>query len=77
MNAWVVDATPIWHDKNGKQHNAPSRPVFWDRLTEDGYNTAEIRDADSINGIVIDTDTMKIVQASGYTAERGLFCDLY
>lgn len=73
----IVSATPIFYDTNGHQHIKVTVPVFWDRLTEEGYNTDEIRDVDSINGVVINIDEKKIIQASGYTRERGLFCDMY
>ncbi len=73
----IVSATPIWYDAHGHQHSKPSVPVFWEVLEEKGYNTAEIRDADSINGVVLNLDDRKIIQASGYTRERGLFCDMY
>lgn len=30
-----------------------------------------------VNGVIINEDANEIFQASGYTPERGLFCDLY
>lgn len=30
-----------------------------------------------VNGVIINEDTNEIFQASGYTPERGLFCDFY
>lgn len=47
---------------------------------EKAENWSQIKDKDSINGIVIFVEpdqTMNVVQAAGYNRDRGMFCDLY
>lgn len=48
--------------------------VFFLKETID--NASEIK-WEGVNSVIINEDDNRIFQASGYTYERGLFCDLY
>lgn len=73
----IVQVTPIWYGIGGIQHSSPSYPVKWNKLKREGYNTEIIDDVNSLNAVVINTQTRKIVQASGFSPERGMYCDLF
>ena len=49
-------------------------------ITPERCSNCSAVNLEGVNHLVIDRDNagnMEIVQASGYTPERGLFCDLY
>jgi hypothetical protein len=52
--------------------------AFVDPKQADNFNI--VHDIDHVNGLVIDRNdngAMHIIQACGYSHDRGLFCDLY
>ena len=76
MSLGIVYMTSMRRDSKGIAHAAPAVPVFRESLK--GYgNYGEIRRMEDVTGIVVNADENRIVQASGYSAERGMFCDLY
>lgn len=79
----MIKITEIYHDANGMQHthkragcNEVSVPVTESALLFMADNYMDIN-RDGINHVVYDRDKRRIVQASGYSPERGMFCETY
>lgn len=51
--------------------------MLWDDVKKITTNIKSIKDIEHINSIIINTDTRRIVETSGYNLERGLFYDSY
>lgn len=76
MSLGIISVTYVRKGRDGMSHSSPAVPAFMDAL-KNLKNRAELRDEDFLNGIVVNEDEERIVQASGYSPDRGLFCDLY
>ena len=72
----IILATYVKKGSDGRSHASPSVPIFAESL-KTMRNVREIRDADYLNGVVVNQDENRVVQATGYSPERGLFCDMY
>lgn len=64
-------------DCYGIGHSSVSRSMLWEDVEKVVTNAGEIRDRDSINNLVIDSDLLLIAQAGGWNEDRGLFVDMY
>ena len=74
-----VDVTTVYYSKGNYgdvQHTGKSYSDYIFRLKELIDNGKEIK-WEGVNGVIVDEDENKIFQASGYTYDRGLFCDMY
>ena len=76
MSLGIIKVTYVRRGFDGMSHASPAVPAFMESL-RNLKNRSELRDEDFLNGIVVNEDEERIVQASGYSPERGLFCDLY
>lgn len=64
-------------NKEGVYIDCATNNAYVDQREAVNYNDINMR---GVHHLVIDREedgTMKIIQASGYTRERGMFCDLY
>lgn len=51
--------------------------IFSDRVPALADNWDQVKDKKHINNLVIDADARRIIQAGGYSYNRGLFVDSY
>jgi hypothetical protein len=73
-----ITVRTIYHDSNGAQHTEhPHRTMDICDIVAWATNWDDIRDEKSVTSVVYDLDAKRIIQASGYSDERGMFCDLY
>ena len=71
-----VHVTTVYYDSYMEQHTDDIYMDYIYAIKEMTINGNEV-DWDGVNCIVIDEEEPKIIQASGYSENRGLFCDLY
>lgn len=72
----MVDVTEIYEGKDGCQHSEETYSTYLFRVRQ-MVNNYDAVCKDDINGVVISQDDSKIVQATGYTKDRGLWWELY
>lgn len=74
-----IDVTTVYYTegKYGEcQHTGKHYSDYIFHLRDEMSNGEEIK-WKGVNGVIVNEDDNRIFQASGYTHERGLFCDLY
>lgn len=71
-----VDVTEIYEGKDECQHSEETYGTYLFRVRQMVNNFDDICIA-GINGVVISQDDSKVVQATGYTKDRGLWWELY
>lgn len=71
-----VHVTTVYYDSYMEQHTDDIYMDYIYAIKEMTINGNEV-DWDGVNCIVVDEEEAKVIQASGYSNERGLFVDLY
>lgn len=71
----MIRLTEIYYN-GGRQHTSGTFPTTKSTLVLMAEN-ADVVNLEGVNNVVFDKDKRRIVQAGGYTPERGLFCDMY
>lgn len=71
-----VHVTTVYYDDHMEQHTDDIYMDYIYAIKQITTNGNEVN-WDGVNCIVIDEEEAKVIQASGYSEERGLFVDLY
>lgn len=71
----MIKLTEVYYN-GGRQHTFETFPTTKSTLVLMAEN-ADVVNLDGVNNVVFNKDTRLIIQACGYTPERGLFCDMY
>lgn len=71
-----VHVTTVYYDGHMEQHTDDIYMDYIYAIKQMTTNGNEVN-WDAVNCIIIDEEEAKVIQASGYSNERGLFVDLY
>lgn len=76
MGAKIVKVSFLHHDSRGGAHVSVSSPVFLHCLNVYADNVNDLPQ-DGVNAVCVDIDSRRVVTASGYTPDRGIFVESY
>lgn len=72
----IISLREIYYDSTGIQHTKTTeKHIFASEVNANNWSS--VKDKKHLNNIVIDVDSNIVIQAGGFSYERGLFCDLY
>lgn len=72
----IYRVTTVYYDNKNIQHQNSEVSMVDSDIKNFAKNYKDVK-WDGVKNIVYDKDSRRIIQAGGYTPERGLFCDLY
>ena len=75
-----MTVTEIYYTKGqygDVQHTKGTTTKSLEHIQSTTTNFDEVDDWDDINSVIIDIQEKRIIQTSGWSRDRGLFCDLY
>ena len=74
----IIKVTTIYYDSHGAQHTRlTNEPMFSDEAAEGVRNWSKVKSKKYLDSIIINEDTNRIIQTTGFSPVRGLFCDRY